>query len=327
MKKVIVYVLLALAIVGCSSCGKKEERMYLPVDAWDGHNFFLKADGYPVSVIWFHGYHEKPYKGFCQAIEIKEIVERLEFPEMEGPIPELPLKLGTHNSLCLFYYKGGKFVDRVAVVDFDIDEDGVFLGPRGKSPALGKLLLEKEESGLQRYALYGVPGWAPLVTEETIDKAEAANQQLQAQEEQRRKELEAMPFELVNTTIDVFLDPEFDFRGILIRRSDDSDPNHAMVLFGELYRARWIVGRKINPDKIFRYPQVMFSIFEEFKKVERLTQPAVDHYEYDVIFLNPNNRKGYVIKIAVDDKYIYGVNFCSRQLRKDFVEMGLFENI
>jgi hypothetical protein len=298
--------------------------MYLPVDAWDGHNFFLMADGYPVSVIWFQGYYEKPYKGFCQANEIKEIVERLESPEIEGPISELPLKLGTRNMLCLFYYKGGKFVDRVAVVDFDIDEDGVFLGPRGKSPALGKLLQEKEESGLRRYALYGVPGWAPLVTEEEIDRRDAASQRLQAQEEQKRKELEAKPFELVDATLDVFSDPEFDFRGILIRRCDDSDPNHAVILLGELHVAQWIAGRKINADRIYRYPQFMFPVFEEFKKAERVKQHAVNMY--DVIFLNHNNRKGYRIKMAVnnDKKYVYGEGYRSKQLYKDFAEMGLF---
>jgi hypothetical protein len=173
-------------MLGFSSCQKGTQRIFMPVEVWDGQNFHLAEDGLPVSIIWYRGWSSVSYKGFCQAKEIKEIVERLQSPEMPGPIPELPLVPGTRNRLCLFYYKGEKYVSRVAVLDFDIDEDGVFLRPRGKSQALGKLLQEKEESEMGNYA-YGIPN--DFIIQEMIDTSRAVQQQMREYLDQQKKSL------------------------------------------------------------------------------------------------------------------------------------------
>ncbi|MBM4103826.1 MAG: hypothetical protein FJ263_07220 [Planctomycetes bacterium] len=323
MKKMIFYALLVLMMLVCSSCQKKQERISMPVEVWNGQNFHLAEDGLPVSIIWYRGWSSVSYKGFCQAKEIKEIVERLQSPEMPGPIPELPLVLGTRNRLCLFYYKGEKYVSRVAVFDFDIDEDGVFIGPRGKSLVLGKLLQKKEESEMGNYA-YGLPN--EFITQEMIDRNKAVQQQMQEYLEQQQKNLESRPFELVEMTLDAFSKVRLSCQGILIRRSADPDPNHALVLLGELHKARWIVGRDIQVDRVLRYPGPMITVFAEFRKAECVNNlPVEGSEEYQVIFLDGNNRNGYRINMGLDKRYVYGPGYRSRQLRKEFAKMGLFE--
>jgi hypothetical protein len=330
MKKKIIYAISVLIILGCSSCQKKETQIVMPVQVWDGQNFHLTTEGFPLSIIWLMG--KIPHKGFCQAQEIKEIIERLMNPEIAEAHSEQLLAMETQNRLCLFYYRGGKYVSRVATVKFNIDKEGVFLGPLGKSPALGKLLQEKEESGMSRYALYGVPN--EIYTEEMIDRRIESDRYVQ--DYQRRYEEAAAryeilgvtkPFELVDITIDELLNRSIgSFDGILIRRSDDSDPNHVMALAGELRSVQPIVGHKINADKILGYPWPI-RIFEGFQKAEkvRLTT-GKEVNEYEVIFLDGgDNRKGYRIKVAMDKKYVYGVDYRSKQLRKCFTEMGLFE--
>ena len=321
MKRVILYAISGFLVLGCSSCHKGVERM--SVDVWDGHNFYLALYRPPVSIVWFKGSRaDIPYKGFCRANKIEEIMDRLLTPENPGPPPKLPLVPGTHNSLCLFYYKTNGYVSRVVVVDFDIDEDGVFVGPRGKSPTLGKLLQEQEESGLE-----GCYGYIGPVTEEIRTKSKAVSQQMREYLEQQQKELESRPFDLSDMTLDAFSEVRLSCQGILIRRSDDSDPNHAMVLFGELYKARWIVGHDIQVDKVFRYPGPMITVFAEFRKAERVHNlPAEGDEEYQVIFLDRNNRKGYRIKMGLDKRYVYGPGYRSRQLRKEFTKLGLFED-
>jgi hypothetical protein len=187
MKKTILSCVCALLITQVCSCCRKEESS-LAVEIWGGQGFSLAGDGYPLSVIWLTGPRGIPHKGFCQAKEIKEIIQRVQFPEVNEPQPMRPPEKYPNNLLCLFYYKGGAFVSRVAVVCFDIDQNGVFVGPLGKSPALGKLLREKEESGLSRYALYGVPNGP--ITEEMIDRNIEAAKKLQ-EEIQRQKEAQA----------------------------------------------------------------------------------------------------------------------------------------
>jgi len=320
---------LVLMTLECSSCQKRQERTSLPVEVWDGKSF-LRERGLPVSIVWFRGPGaELPHKGFCHAKEIKEIVDRLLWPEIPGSPPDMSLVPETRNLLCLSFFEAGQYyVSRVVVVDFDIDKNGVFLGPRGKSPALGKLLQEKEESGLKGYSVYG----SPDTEEEMIDRSETIKRYMQ--DHQKRYE-EAVaryeilgvthPFELVDITIDDLLkDTPNSFDGVLIRRSNDPDPNHVMAIAGELRSAQPIVGHKINADKILGYPWPI-RIFEGFQKADRVKLPAMDNYQYEVIFLNGSNRKGYRIKMAVDKKYVYGAGYRSKQLRKDFAKRGLFE--
>jgi len=167
-------------------CTKKEGSppACREVILWNGQNAFLGHKGYPVSIVWFRESARDlwtPHKGFNQASEIKSIINLLNVPEVNDPIPELR----TRNKLSLIYYLGEPAFLRIVELYFDIN-DGVFTGPKGKSQELGKLLVAKEESGLARYR-YHVPPY----DEAFIDRVQESQARLRKQVEQLKAEKEA----------------------------------------------------------------------------------------------------------------------------------------
>lgn len=154
-------------------CTKKEGELPArrEVILWNGQNTFLGHKEYPVSIVWFRESARNlwtPHKGFNQASEIKSIINLLNVPEVNDPIPELR----TRNKLSLIYYLGEPAFLRIVELYFDID-DGIFTGPKGKSQELGKVLVAKEESGLARYR-YHVPPY----DEEFIKRAKESERRL-----------------------------------------------------------------------------------------------------------------------------------------------------
>jgi hypothetical protein len=185
-------IMIAISLL-CVSCKEKQQEQ---VKIWDGNNVVLKHKEYPKSVIWFKESAKDmwiPYKGFCQAKEIKKIIKFAEQPE----IAELKSDLRAKNKLSLIYYEGvpeeilrarnkhnlspvkGEPVLLTAVeIYFDVN-DGMFVGPKGRSQELGELLLSKEESGLARYR-FAIPPY----NEEQIDNIEKMNLQLREQQKE-----------------------------------------------------------------------------------------------------------------------------------------------
>jgi hypothetical protein len=134
------------------------------VSIWNGQDIILGQSAYPVSIILFKESATNlwvPYKSFDTADEIKRTINLLDKPEANEPMPELR----TRNKLSLIYYLGEPAFLRVIEVYFDIN-DGVFIGPKGKSHELGKILTDKKESGLSRYRFH-----TPPYDEEFIDRA------------------------------------------------------------------------------------------------------------------------------------------------------------
>jgi len=290
------------------------------VDVWDGENFQISSYRPPVSIVWFTGVNgDIPYKGFCRAEEIQKVLEYLLTPENPEPMLK-SLKQITEsrvqNSLCLFCYKHSEYASRIVVCNFDLDENDVFIGPRGKSPALGKMLKGKEESGLEE--CYGYMGPIKI-------KNETVEQQMQNIEEQKRKEIEARPFELIETTLEDFSKLSLNCRGILFRHIDEADPNHADVLLGDLADARWIVGRPLQVDKVIGHPGPLITVFGAFRQAERIQNSPSEKEEYQIIFLDGIYRRGYLLRMGLNEIYVYGPGYRSRQLRKEFAKLGLFK--
>jgi hypothetical protein len=166
MKKLILLVVIGVLLF--SSCEKKSRES---VSVWNSQEVTLNSLEYPVSVVWFKESAKDlwiPYKGFNTASEIKNIINLLDAPEIKFPQPELR----TRNKLSLIYYLGEPAFLSVIEVYFDVN-DGVVEEPRGKSRELGKILLEKQESGLARYRPF-----TPPYNEEFINRVEKSEEEL-----------------------------------------------------------------------------------------------------------------------------------------------------
>lgn len=184
----ILFLLLIIGIIFCPSCKKNCGET---VSIWNKQNK-LDYKGFPVSIIWFKESASDlwtPYKGFNKANEIKSIIQLLDKPEINEIQPELK----TRNKLSLIYYLGKPESLRIIELYFDIN-DGLFIGPKGKSPELGKLMITKEESGLERYRFH-----TPPYDEEFIDRVEKSQELVR---EQIKKEKEQKHAEENNKTKD-----------------------------------------------------------------------------------------------------------------------------
>ncbi|MDD5135425.1 MAG: hypothetical protein PHP01_08455 [Phycisphaerae bacterium] len=123
-------------------------------------------------------------------------------------------------------------------------------------------------------------------------------------------------FKYVDATVDDLSGKEFEV--ILIRNFEDPDKSNMMMIIGDIDKADKIVGHKIKADKIIDASWVE-HLASGFVKAERIKRGYLD--DSRAIFLT--RTKGYVIKIATDDKVVYGPDYQSEQLRKDFEEIGL----
>jgi hypothetical protein len=147
--------------------GKPSE--FYDIIKWDGENTDITDIGlFPMNIIWFKNKQSGwpvPYKSFSTPDEIKKILILAQNPEANEP----KVSSKPDNQMYMFYYKRYiPYFDSIApcliLFDFDVN-DGMFTGPRGSSKELGKLLLEKEPSGLEEYVfplgsgpgVYGAP--------------------------------------------------------------------------------------------------------------------------------------------------------------------------
>jgi hypothetical protein len=172
---------LIIGMVFLPSCEKKHRQ---PVRVWDGKYDTLGSWEYPVCIIWFRESARNlwtPYKAFDTADEIRNIINSIDRPDVNEPLPELR----TRNKLTLIYYLGEPAFLRAVEVYFDVN-DGVFIGPRGQSRNLGQMLLEKEESGLSRYRFH-----TPPYDEAFIERAKESEQYLRNELRELKAEKQA----------------------------------------------------------------------------------------------------------------------------------------
>ncbi len=145
MKKQI-FVLLIIGMVFIpSSCKKEPGKVSY---TWTGQ----KSEGdiaglVPVCIIWYKYVQPptdawEPYKSFNQnnASEMREIILHLLKPEEKEMNPNLKTK----DKLSLIFYNGIPEKLTVREVYFRI-EDKTFIGPRGKSGKIAKILSEQQE--------------------------------------------------------------------------------------------------------------------------------------------------------------------------------------
>jgi hypothetical protein len=138
-----------LLIVGMvfipSSCKKEPGKVSY---TWTGQKSEGDIAGFvPVCIIWYKYVQPptdawEPYKSFNQnnAFEMREIILQLLTPEEK----EMNPNLRTNDKLSLIFYNGIPEKLTVREVYFKID-DKTFIGPRGKSSKIAKILSEQQE--------------------------------------------------------------------------------------------------------------------------------------------------------------------------------------
>jgi len=163
MKLIILLLIISLL---CISCKKKQQCEQVQFRVWNGQNFSLEEDyPLPVCIIW-QSYSRgtrgnwDEYKSFSQGVEIKHIIELINSPEIKEQRPDLR----THNKLILIFPFDIDNVRmfpimpvKIVQLYFDVN-DGIFVCPAGKSKILGKIFMDKPESGLYMYRMPGMSG-------------------------------------------------------------------------------------------------------------------------------------------------------------------------
>jgi hypothetical protein len=158
MKKfILIFVICPLLLTSCKTKNDSkniEKQKESQVKVWDGKNLIFWQKRYPLSITWFKGEPESwvPYKAFDDANELKGIVNLLDNPEVNEPLPNLK----SRNKLSIIYYNGDPNYLNIVEVYFNL-ENNVFIGPKGKSKKLGDILVSKEESGLAKYRFMSQP--------------------------------------------------------------------------------------------------------------------------------------------------------------------------
>ena len=123
-------------------------------------------------------------------------------------------------------------------------------------------------------------------------------------------------FEYIDATVDDISGNKFE--AILIRNVMDPDKSNMMMVIGDIGEAERILGYGLNAKKVVDSSWIE-RIVSGFIKADRIKRGYLD--DSRAIFLTKN--KGYIVKIASNDKVVYGPDYQSEQLRKYFVEVGL----
>jgi hypothetical protein len=131
-----------------------------------------------------------------------------------------------------------------------------------------------------------------------------------------RSEKSDSGFEYVDATVDDLAGKNFE--AILIRNLEDPDKKNMIMVIGDIDDAERIIGYGIKAEKIVKTSWIE-HMASDFIKAERIKRGYLD--DTRAIFLTKD--KGYMVKIAADDKVVYGPDYQSEQLRKDFEEIGL----
>jgi len=175
-KLILIFVICPLLLTSCKSKNDNknyENRKGVQVKVWDGKNLIFWQKRYPLTIIWFKGEPESwiPYKAFDDANVLKSIVSLLDKPDTNERLPNLK----NRNKLSIIYYEGDPIYLNIVEVYFNLD-DGIFIGPKGKSKELGNILLSKAESGLARYRFMSQP-----FDENAVEKIEKSQEYLREQ--------------------------------------------------------------------------------------------------------------------------------------------------
>jgi hypothetical protein len=118
--------------------------------------------------------------------------------------------------------------------------------------------------------------------------------------------------------------------GILVANHYHPEMADIMLLVGDKTQIEQITGRQINPEKIVTESEWIKKIYQDYKNAKRVENFGKGSFnDSRVIFIT--NKKAYMIEFGIDDSdgkrtIVYGDDYVSEQLLKDFEELGLFEN-
>jgi hypothetical protein len=121
--------------------------------------------------------------------------------------------------------------------------------------------------------------------------------------------------------IEVSIDniPKSDIVAIIYSDTNDLKTAKNIMLIGEPDDVRKILGWDIQFTKIVLDYYYVSKIADNFQNTDRLKREYLG--DNCVIFVTED--KGYILKIAKDEKTIYGPDYESKELKKDFDELGL----
>ncbi len=92
-----------------------------------------------------------------------------------------------------------------------------------------------------------------------------------------------------------------------------------MLLVGNQKNVERIIGHEINPKKVVDDRKWIETLANDFKNAKRIGRGYLDNAR--AVFVT--KQKAYMIPIAKDDEFVYGPNYESKELKKDFDELGL----
>jgi hypothetical protein len=117
--------------------------------------------------------------------------------------------------------------------------------------------------------------------------------------------------------------------GILVMNHYHPEMAEIMLLIGEQDKVEQIIGREINPKKIVSDIAWIKRIYQHYLEVRRVNNFGRGSFN-DTRVVLITKKRAYMIEFGVDDEHgkytvVYGDNYESEQLRKDFEELGLLE--
>ena len=92
-----------------------------------------------------------------------------------------------------------------------------------------------------------------------------------------------------------------------------------MMLIGNQKTVEKIVGHEINPQKVIDNRMWIEKLTANFKSARRVKRGCLD--DARAVFIT--KQRAYMISIAKDDEVVYGPDYESKELKKDFDELGL----
>ncbi len=296
--KRLIFTTLMFGMVFLSSCQKKPKHLLTEIAEIKGLT--------PVCIAWYKpgkiGWEVN--KSWYEKDEIDKIVALLtEAKEEKYAYADRKYKLS------LLFYDGYPKNLKLWEVDFDV-RARTFIGTVGVSKELGELFskYQPEEVGPV------MPGMDP-------NRIKEAQKRLQ-EESRKRMEAEESSNDLqyVEATIDDLVGLKFE--GILFLDYYNIEEAEILRVLGNPNKLESITGKKIKAEKVVNDPIWLERVIKGFLGAERIKRGYLD--DARAAFITED--KGYMIKIAADDKVVYGPDYESEQLRKDLEEIGLLEH-
>jgi len=124
--------------------------------------------------------------------------------------------------------------------------------------------------------------------------------------------------------------PKFErIEGIFIMNHYHPEMAEIMMLIGNQNNVEKIVGREINPEKVIDDTSWVKKIYQHYSAARRMYNFGKGSFnDTRVAFIT--RERAYMIEFGVDDKdgkytVVYGDYYESKELRKDFEELGILE--